>query len=117
MGPKEIQHLLGHSDPPAGEMIRRLLADNQRMADRQFAAIEMCDSRGDTPNGNMLQDVLDQTQRFTRRPSLLRPRLNGLLPRYRPAFGPGSFSPASAFCSQNPKSISRYILAAVIRCS
>ena len=58
MGPKEIQHLLGHSDPPAGEMIRRLLADNQRMADRQFAAIEMCDSRGDTPNGNMLQDVL-----------------------------------------------------------
>ena len=44
-------------------MIRRLLADNQRMAERQRAAIEVCDGRGDTPTGNILQDVLDHTER------------------------------------------------------
>lgn len=48
---------------PASEMIRRLLADNQRVAERQRAAITACDSRGDTPTGNILQDVLDQTER------------------------------------------------------
>jgi starvation-inducible DNA-binding protein len=48
---------------PPSEMIRRLLADNQRMAERQRAAIEVCDGRGDTPTGNILQDVLDQTER------------------------------------------------------
>ncbi len=48
---------------PASEMIRRLLADNRRMAERQRAAIELCDGRGDTPTGNLLQEVLDQTER------------------------------------------------------
>lgn len=48
---------------PASEMIRRLLADNQRMAERQRAAIAVCDSHGDTPTGNLLQDILDQTER------------------------------------------------------
>jgi starvation-inducible DNA-binding protein len=50
---------------PASEMIRRLLADNQRIAERQRAAIAVCDSYNDTPTGNILQDVLDQTERRT----------------------------------------------------
>jgi starvation-inducible DNA-binding protein len=63
-----IARLQGISDDddnyvPASEMIGRLLADNQRMAERQRAAIKLCDDRGDTPTGNILQDVLDQTER------------------------------------------------------
>jgi starvation-inducible DNA-binding protein len=45
------------------EMIRRLLNDNRQIAERQRAAIELCDSRGDSPTGNILQEVLDQTER------------------------------------------------------
>ena len=48
---------------PAGEMIRRLLADNLQMARAQRAAIELCDDNGDTPTGNILQEILDQTER------------------------------------------------------
>ena len=46
----------------APEMIGRLLADNRRMAEKQREAIELCDEKGDTPTGNILQDVLDQTE-------------------------------------------------------
>lgn len=45
------------------DMIKRLLADNRRMAEKQREAIELCDKNGDTPTGNILQDVLDQTER------------------------------------------------------
>jgi starvation-inducible DNA-binding protein len=48
---------------PTSEMIVRLLADNRRMAEHQRAAIELCDGRGDTPTGNVLQEILDQTER------------------------------------------------------
>jgi len=48
---------------PASQMLGRLLADNQQMAERQRAAIGVCDSHNDTPTGNILQDVLDQTER------------------------------------------------------
>lgn len=48
--------------PPA-EMTRRLLNDNRQIAERQRAAIDLCDSRGDSPTGNILQDILDQTER------------------------------------------------------
>ena len=44
-------------------MIRRLLADNRHMAEQQRKAIEVCDSRGDTPTGNLLQEILDETER------------------------------------------------------
>jgi starvation-inducible DNA-binding protein len=44
-------------------MIRRPLNDNRQIAERQRAAIELCDSRGDSPTGNILQDILDQTER------------------------------------------------------
>ncbi len=48
---------------PSPEMIRRLLADNRHMAEQQRKAIEVCDSRGDTPTGNLLQEILDNTER------------------------------------------------------
>lgn len=48
---------------PPREMIERLLADNRQMADAQRVAIEMCDEKKDTPTGNVLQEVLDQTEK------------------------------------------------------
>jgi len=48
---------------PSPEMIRRLLADNRHMAEQQRKAIEVSDSRGDTTTGNLLQEILDETER------------------------------------------------------
>lgn len=48
---------------PADEMVRRLLADNLTMAKAQRAAIEVCDAHRDTVTGNLLQEVLDGTER------------------------------------------------------
>jgi len=48
---------------PASEMINRLLADNRKMAEQQREAIEVCDDHDDTPTGNILQEILDQTER------------------------------------------------------
>ncbi len=48
---------------PAAEMIRRLLNDNRRMVERQRAAVELSERCGDSPTSNILQDILDQTER------------------------------------------------------
>lgn len=48
--------------PPA-EMIQRLLADNRDMAKMQRAAIDICDTNRDSPTGNLLQEILDETER------------------------------------------------------
>lgn len=48
---------------PTSEMINRLLADNRKMAEAQREAIEVCDDHDDTPTGNILQEILDQTER------------------------------------------------------
>ena len=48
---------------PADEMITCLLADNQKMAKAQRAAIDVCDENRDTPTGNLLQEILDGTER------------------------------------------------------
>jgi starvation-inducible DNA-binding protein len=45
------------------EMIGRLIADNRQSAEHQRAAIDICDENGDTPTGNILQELLDQTER------------------------------------------------------
>jgi len=45
------------------EMIHRLLADNQQIAKAQRAAIDVCDENRDTPTGNLLQEILDGTER------------------------------------------------------
>ena len=48
---------------PPQAMVQRLLADNRHIAERQRAAIAVCDEHRDTPTGNLLQDLLDQTER------------------------------------------------------
>jgi starvation-inducible DNA-binding protein len=45
------------------EMIARLLADNRKMAEAQRAAIEVCEKHRDSVTGNLLQEVLDGTER------------------------------------------------------
>jgi starvation-inducible DNA-binding protein len=48
---------------PPDEMIEELLNDNRRLAARQRAAIEVCERNRDTPTSNLLQEILDQTER------------------------------------------------------
>jgi starvation-inducible DNA-binding protein len=48
---------------PPKVMIERLLADNRHLAEQQRAAIAVCDQNRDTPTGNLLQDILDHTER------------------------------------------------------
>lgn len=50
--------------PPA-EMMRRLLADNRHIAEAQRHAIEVCEQSRDSVTANLLQEVLDQTERRT----------------------------------------------------
>ena len=45
------------------QMIERLLEDNRHIAEQQREAIEVCDKNRDTPTGNILQEILDQTER------------------------------------------------------
>jgi len=45
------------------DMIRELLDDNRHIAERQRAAIDVCDNNHDKPTGNLLQDILDETER------------------------------------------------------
>jgi starvation-inducible DNA-binding protein len=45
------------------KMIEELLKDNLHIAEMQRAAIETCDQNRDTPTGNLLQEILDQTER------------------------------------------------------
>jgi starvation-inducible DNA-binding protein len=48
---------------PPDEMIKELMNDNLHIAGLQRAAIEICDENRDTPTGNLLQEILDQTER------------------------------------------------------
>lgn len=48
---------------PPDEMIEELLNDNRRLAARQRAAIKVCEENRDTPTSNLLQEILDQTER------------------------------------------------------
>lgn len=45
------------------DMIQRLLDDNLNMAKDQREAINLCEDLGDTPTANVLQEILDQTER------------------------------------------------------
>lgn len=47
----------------ANQMLQRLLDDNRQIAEKQRAAIEVCDEHGDTPTGNVLQEILDETEK------------------------------------------------------
>jgi starvation-inducible DNA-binding protein len=48
---------------PAAKMLTRLLKDNQRMAEAQRAAIDTCEDHNDSVTANLLQEVLDATER------------------------------------------------------
>jgi starvation-inducible DNA-binding protein len=48
---------------PAGEMVKRLLADNRHLVEMQRAAIVICDKNRDSPTSNLLQEILDETER------------------------------------------------------
>jgi starvation-inducible DNA-binding protein len=61
----ELQTIEDDNDDfvPADEMIRRLIEDNRRIAEAQRKAIDICEENRDTPTANILQDILDQTER------------------------------------------------------
>jgi starvation-inducible DNA-binding protein len=48
---------------PAPKMLNRLLNDNLRMAEAQRAAIDTCEDHNDSVTANLLQEVLDGTER------------------------------------------------------
>lgn len=48
---------------PPGEMIERLLADNGHIAVLQRKAIEVCEEHHDSVTANVLQEILDLTER------------------------------------------------------
>jgi starvation-inducible DNA-binding protein len=48
---------------PAGEMIRRLMQDNLHIAEMQRAAIDVCEKRRDSVTANLLQEILNGTER------------------------------------------------------
>ena len=48
---------------PAGEMVRRLMQDHQHIAEMQRAAIEVCEKHRDSVTANLLQEILDGTER------------------------------------------------------
>jgi starvation-inducible DNA-binding protein len=48
---------------PAGEMVRILMEDNGHIARNIRETIEVCDENRDSPTSNLLQDILDNTER------------------------------------------------------
>ena len=48
---------------PPGEMVRILMEDNGRIAKMIRDAINVCDENRDSPTSNLLQDILDKTER------------------------------------------------------
>lgn len=48
---------------PSGEMIRRLMEDNSHIAKNVRDAITVCDKSRDSATSNLLQEILDQTER------------------------------------------------------
>lgn len=52
-----------HDFVTTAQMISELIADNLHIAIRQRAAIETCEKRRDTPTSNLLQEILDETEK------------------------------------------------------
>jgi Ferritin-like domain len=48
---------------PAAKMLNRLLEDNEKIADAQRAAIDICEDHNDSVTSNLLQEILDGTER------------------------------------------------------
>src|SRR5436305_254041 len=50
---------------PAGEMVKRLMEDNEHVAKMIRNAITVCDKHRDSATSNELQQILDETERRT----------------------------------------------------
>jgi starvation-inducible DNA-binding protein len=48
---------------PAGEMVRRLMEDNAHIAKSIRSAISVCDENRDSATSNLLQEILDETEK------------------------------------------------------
>jgi starvation-inducible DNA-binding protein len=61
----QLQTIQDDNDPLVSphDMVTRLLEDNKRVATALRTAIEVCDRNRDTPTSNLLQDMLDQTEK------------------------------------------------------
>ena len=61
----QLQTIQDDNSPevPAGEMIRILMQDNGHIAKMIRDAITVCDKNRDSPTSNLLQDILDKTER------------------------------------------------------
>lgn len=51
------------AEVPPGEMLRILMEDNGHIAKMIRDAITVCDDNKDSPTSNLLQDILDKTER------------------------------------------------------
>src|SRR6266566_3254546 len=49
----------------AERMIQTLIDDNRHLAESQRAAIKICEENRDAPTSNILQDILDETEKRT----------------------------------------------------
>jgi starvation-inducible DNA-binding protein len=52
-----------HDYVPPDKMIQELIKDNRHFAERQRAAIEICEKNRDTATSNTLQEVLNETEK------------------------------------------------------
>lgn len=61
----ELQTINDDNDEfvPWDRMIHRLLDDNRQIAEAQRAAIEICEENRDTPTANLLQEILNETEK------------------------------------------------------
>jgi starvation-inducible DNA-binding protein len=61
----ELQTIEDDNDDfvPPEAMIQNLIADNRHIAEAQRAAIEICEKNRDTVTGNLLQEILDETEK------------------------------------------------------
>lgn len=63
-----VSHLQTISDDndefvPPDRMMHRLLDDNRQIAEAQRAAIDVCEENRDTPTANLLQEILNATEK------------------------------------------------------
>ena len=61
----ELQTIADDNDDvvPAGEMVQRLMNDNAHIAKNIRGAIAVCDKSRDSATSNLLQEILDETER------------------------------------------------------
>jgi starvation-inducible DNA-binding protein len=61
----ELQSILDDNNEfvPPDRMIKELINDNRHVAERQRAAIQICEDNRDTPTANILEEILDTTEK------------------------------------------------------